>query len=296
MLYKFYSFESHVIESLSNDLLYFASRHDFNDPIDCNPPFKETDYDKFKALYYKVLSNIKNCDPKFLEFASTDSFLNVLWESINDISVLKERVELISDNAKILCLSRSNDSPLMWGHYANGHRGFCVGYDIQITSDLIFSPELFLKDDVPVNCREITYSNKPIDSVECYLLSLSLIFEYSSKRDDKGFLSYQNALDVFKNGNVTREFTTNYIIEHLTQKHESWSYEEEVRAIVFPDDDKKLHVHKKGLIKKVIFGAKMPQSQRQTIESIIGKHNVSYFESALSEDEIGLKINPLLDV
>lgn len=31
----------------------------------------------------------------------------------------------------IACFSEKNDSSLMWGHYANGHRGFCLEYDFK---------------------------------------------------------------------------------------------------------------------------------------------------------------------
>jgi len=55
----------------------------------------------------------------------------------------------IFHNNAITCFSKKNDSLLMWGHYASGHRGICVEYNI---SELIRTNN---KTVIPVN-----YSNK----------------------------------------------------------------------------------------------------------------------------------------
>lgn len=46
-------------------------------------------------------------------------------DKINDISHDANRI-----STKICCLSEVKDSNLMWSHYADSHRGFCVEYDI----------------------------------------------------------------------------------------------------------------------------------------------------------------------
>ena len=37
----------------------------------------------------------------------------------------------IRERTKIVCLSESIRSPLMWAHYANNHKGFAIGYDFR---------------------------------------------------------------------------------------------------------------------------------------------------------------------
>ena len=296
MLYKFYSFQNYVIDSVANESFYFSKRSQFNDPLDCNPPIQAPDYYFFKKMFYKVIDGIKNCDQEFINFAKNDDVLNILWRSMQDVELLKKRIEEVANEARILCLTTRCDHPLMWGHYADGHRGFCIGYDIKIDSNSMFSPENILQDNTLVHCREITYSNKPVDIVETYVVTLALMFDNHPKRDKNGFLSYKNALHTFKNGNVMREFFKYYMVHHLTQKHKSWAYEEETRAIIFPNLNKNndgVHVHKKSLIKKVIFGLKMPTSQRQTIKNLIGDKGVKFYESALSDEIIGVNIEPL---
>lgn len=40
---------------------------------------------------------------------------------------LKER---INANTGLICMSKAWKSPLMWGHYADKHRGICLGFDV----------------------------------------------------------------------------------------------------------------------------------------------------------------------
>ncbi|MEM5669933.1 DUF2971 domain-containing protein [Bacillus cereus] len=45
----------------------------------------------------------------------------------------KEQLQQLNKNMqkkiKICCFSEINDSILMWSHYANNHKGFCIEYD-----------------------------------------------------------------------------------------------------------------------------------------------------------------------
>ena len=93
---------------------------------------------------------------KFLtsEFAMKD-----IWErrlKIFEISDLNDPFELIpcdlSDprhlyaalamrdqatrNLGLLCFSRSWTNPLLWAHYADKHRGICLGFDLNVADDI----------------------------------------------------------------------------------------------------------------------------------------------------------------
>ncbi len=67
---------------------------------------------------------------------------------------------------RVFCFSTTFQNPLMWGHYGNSHKGFCVGYDL---NDILNIPEY--KGNL--RFKEITYadaipplSNEEIDSGE----------------------------------------------------------------------------------------------------------------------------------
>mgnify|MGYP002227506002 FL=1 len=46
----------------------------------------------------------------------------------------------MQDTVLVGCFSERNDSLLMWSHYADEHRGLCIGYNLH---DLIKNYELF---------------------------------------------------------------------------------------------------------------------------------------------------------
>ena len=46
-----------------------------------------------------------------------------------------ELLEGMRQNISISCLSERNDSILMWGHYANMHKGICVAYSVLEMTD-----------------------------------------------------------------------------------------------------------------------------------------------------------------
>ena len=54
--------------------------------------------------------------------------------------------KLINDAYGVICLSGKNDNLLMWAHYADNHRGFCIGFD-------------FSKAPIPLDVSSVTYSN-----------------------------------------------------------------------------------------------------------------------------------------
>ena len=48
---------------------------------------------------------------------------NLMETSINTIQKVKELL-------RVACFSEINDSILMWSHYAQNHKGFCIEYDL----------------------------------------------------------------------------------------------------------------------------------------------------------------------
>lgn len=136
-LYKYRTFNEHSLKLLNGNEVFFSAPNRLNDPRDCKIPIL---YEKgtLQQIYKMNLENLKYVDPrlnseerkrKARELAKTvyanrndskrrEAFLNDLYEDINK-------------TVGILSLSAVNDDTLMWAHYADGHRGFCVGFDTQ---------------------------------------------------------------------------------------------------------------------------------------------------------------------
>lgn len=162
-LYKYLSFNENTMESLTLHKAYFSDPINFNDPLDCKPTISiDVDDD---ALEKVVCGLIKKRSEK--EFSILAKKLRMKEEAIAQRVGLLSETEVkrflkdvnyystdpeINDPIKykrdrykqtieqevlnvfrrgILCLSKKFDSPLMWSHYANNHKGLCVEYDME---------------------------------------------------------------------------------------------------------------------------------------------------------------------
>ena len=91
---------------------------------------------KYKRL--KVAEIMKLNDP--FEFFSLNLTDNNLRKAV------KRAKENFSKHSGIICFSRNWQSPVQWAHYADNHKGLCLGFDI---SDHLLN--------------EVTYIEKPIE-------------------------------------------------------------------------------------------------------------------------------------
>lgn len=143
-LYKYNSFSKHFLSNIKNNSLYFSKPENFNDPIDCGIQLQK------HISSDVVLEDLKKSNRKFLSILknknlnnSTRNYFSILS---NENSILLEKIkngefkdswhhtspniDYLEKSIKskgILCLSENNDNMLMWAHYANNHKGLCIG-------------------------------------------------------------------------------------------------------------------------------------------------------------------------
>lgn len=111
------------LDTFKRSCLYFPSRSQFNDPLDCTPPSlsdSRAELDAFIEIRteeeFKELS-IEQRREKAAELKQSS------MDEIYDFSVQ------VADHLGILSLATKRDNVLMWSHYANSHRGFCLEFD-----------------------------------------------------------------------------------------------------------------------------------------------------------------------
>ncbi len=61
-----------------------------------------------------------------------DTFFKFISEYVkkNNQRLISEKLEFIQDSMNVSSFCEENDQFLMWSHYSNSHRGFCIEYDI----------------------------------------------------------------------------------------------------------------------------------------------------------------------
>ena len=135
ILYKYRSWKNDIQKApLVKSQLYLSSPKDFNDPFDCRIPanFIEMNQDE-KEEYAEIM--IKNHANQMIENGydldvEYKNILNRLKDvSLNDQKDFEERTYSGYDrHLGVLSLSERWDSILMWSHYAECHKGYCIGF------------------------------------------------------------------------------------------------------------------------------------------------------------------------
>lgn len=131
-LFKYYPDKLERLDAIRANKMWYSSPSAFNDVFDCDIAIDE------KGIFESALSmcpdkrGIRPGSPKWRELKitmhqATKSFRSE-WET--------HRMQ-----TGVSCLNESENSLLMWAHYANNHRGMCVEYNLlEINKQLGFSP------------------------------------------------------------------------------------------------------------------------------------------------------------
>jgi len=179
MLYKYRSFNSRGLKEIfSKNEIFFSSPKNFNDPFDCKPNFY---IDKALETQIGLVTTLADMT-QVKEEIKKDVFAAV-QNGINSIAVLS--------------LSKTWEDIVMWSHYANEHKGICLGFNFEISSNPIFK-----------TLEDVQYpENKELP-----------IFNLDEFYDDSNDDYEEFAKDV------------------LLTKYVDWQYEKEVRAVAQKED------------------------------------------------------------
>lgn len=90
-----------------------------------------------KVFYFTsseyALQNIDRSRIKISRFDNLNDPFELLGIELTDKNVrdaLKQEKSLIATNLGLICFSTDWQNPVHWGHYANNHKGICLGFEI----------------------------------------------------------------------------------------------------------------------------------------------------------------------
>lgn len=132
MIYKYFSDNEFCLNTIANDKMWYSSPVCFNDVFDA---YFTIDGEKIKQTllnYLRENSDIRESSPAW---ANACSAIDSLTENFQ-IELDKLRL-----NFGVTCFSESDNSLLMWSHYAHYHKGLCVEYELlEFSNQIRFSP------------------------------------------------------------------------------------------------------------------------------------------------------------
>lgn len=131
-LYKYYSDDSRNLEAVKNNQMWYSAPCNFNDVFDCTITIEEKD----------ILGSALRLVPGNMEIRVGSPMWKKAKGVVNQqIRKFQSDFEDLRTRMGITCLSETDDSLLMWAHYANNHSGICVEYELlEFNSQLHFSP------------------------------------------------------------------------------------------------------------------------------------------------------------
>ncbi len=199
--------------------LYFSTADDFNDPFDCS---------------YRLVINGSEADPEYEQMK-------------------------VGPEWGICCLSAVRDHILMWAHYANGHRGFCLQFLNNINDPFCAKrrpddPDPAAQSHSDISPFPITYSiNYPV---------VDRSFDYEQ---------------LVRNGLLT--------------KATPWKYEKEWRLLDL--NGRGVRKFPSQFLTGVIFGCEMSEDHKEKVrEWCKGQPAVKYYQARRADDAYALNIIP----
>ena len=175
-LYKYYRGTERDLENLKSNKMWYSAPCKYNDVFDCEITVDET------ALFDCALqlapdgTKIRTGSPAWRQLRQT---------MYKEIKSFCSTFESMRSGMGIVCLSESDESLLMWAHYANNHHGMCVEYDLmEINKQLNFTPVPIIYSNDRVCFNVLNPATIENDSVALFLRSItSKSEEWSYERE-----------------------------------------------------------------------------------------------------------------
>lgn len=291
LLFRYRSATPNNLNAFADDTLYFSTPVYFNDPFD---PFIFANYieilsmvdhaqetgmelfleknkNKMSKEWYGVFSAIWNT-PRLKDKLKEDIFQSV--------GVSSEKIsKVLLKNTRIICLSEKFDSVLMWSHYTDSHKGFCIAYK----KSVITEAEVYAADNNQIKKKPlllpVSYVDKQVDLTE-------EVSEY---------------VRAYKMPNLMGEYPprTNLSQEKLravlTQKSLDWEYEKEWRVIprhISLEHESNLH-HMIAKPEALIIGMRCSEENKETLIGISKKKKLPVYQMVKNFMEPKFDLRPI---
>jgi hypothetical protein len=234
------------LEAIKNNSAYFASPEEFNDPLDCRIEFRPDEKDRLKFLEFLIEHKLP-----LPAGCSLTEYLNQTRNGNKEARAALEEIFIKSPQSMlqiinlaiyntmgIFCLAESPLCSLMWSHYSDSHKGYCVEYERSPGSLLASNTQTF----------RVRYTNEyPCITIDDFLESMNAV---KKALEDGKFIPLEDII----------------IGSICLTKADCWGYEKEWR-VVAPNKgfikDSKLNR------KKIIFGMRTSEADIKAIRDVL---------------------------
>ncbi|VAW88449.1 hypothetical protein MNBD_GAMMA18-1762 [hydrothermal vent metagenome] len=228
-LFKYRKFDKRSIELLVNRQLWFAKPASLNDPFEGK--------------------------------SSCSEVLEAVWSHYpfpeEERKQYKTIIETQLQNSGICSFSKTRKNQLMWSHYADEHKGICIGFNEQIL-------------------RPDNSSIYPIDVT------------YQAEYPFAGIIERFKYFEELPGVNNTKSIAGDIFYSVLGTKYLNWEYERE-RRLVYQKSQAISFTEK--AVNSIFFGLKMPERDRLTLRKLLSGEewqHIKWYQAIKSKTEYAL--------
>lgn len=132
ILFKYQAFTPDALSNLASRQVWFSRPTRFNDPFDCairidRGPILDSDYQRLYEFGRQESSNTAEFEAIYSPSAAKNLLFRKAVQAGLDAEFEKQKLAMRNERG-VCCFSACNDSILMWSHYADSHKGFCLGF------------------------------------------------------------------------------------------------------------------------------------------------------------------------
>lgn len=151
ILYKYRKVDKRTISMLLENKLYSACALEFNDPFDCSQLENSFDEIRLESVEKLVLMN-SQVSPHMITYDKILLLMEEVRKHPDFIKIINKQKKLFENfikNQGIISFSGINDSILMWSHYADYHKGFCIGFKNNLGIELtLVRPVIYSEKEI----------------------------------------------------------------------------------------------------------------------------------------------------
>ena len=336
--YRYRSGSELSMKELIYDELYFASREECNDPYEgktfaifsadkelwsnlIDEALKSHNKDFDGPLKEKVLEYFLSKSPLPIENIlkiPRDEFINIGVRSFEQrilplmLDAIQDYIMWYSPEERYFAsFSKASDNFLLWSHYANNHKGFCLVYR-PIDGKIKQNPSWKRTQTATLPLPRLTFGVPDAFEIQDV--------EYvATPKSSDGFMCFPASVAGDNHSPEEIEAARAERAKNYLQKHLVWEYEKEARVVLssgvqwlagrkltLPAHQRLFHIDSTQVV-GIILGSQMPDVQRQRIKEIIAEKvewwytpttghriisNFVLFEETLSETNRQVIIEP----
>lgn len=275
-LFKYSGPTSYALQNLKEGTLFCQHYAAYNDPFEYwariieGVPDSEREPDRFIAATRAWGFDVSTIEEARVEPLIKENFI----EYFNECQGYVPPFDVMREEMRIACFSSEQDNLLLWSHYGDGLRGFCVEFDENLITNS--EPKGYLLD--------VAYLNSPPE-VDSFVYGIAWDQDWYSQtaiQETNARIKYQGKpelraeIQMYEESGAEALKTMRDIWQQVfATKPAEWSYERERRLLVQTvksDNTPLVRSYPREAVRAVIVGERMPVAYKAELLTVLTKN------------------------